>query len=172
MNNILVIDGHDGSGKTTLSKKLAQRLDGIYIRPYGAPFGAKLMCAAQNKDYGMVLDIGKQALEQSLQPFKNSDCRAFIFDRLWITLFTLIPKEFHARWDARYHTIICWANLDTTIYRINSRNEQKYSEDWHRRYLSLYKPLAHEHQCALLNTSELNEVDALDKLALWANSKL
>ncbi len=171
MNKMLVLDGHDGSGKTTLCKRLADELGGKYVRPYGPPFGDKLLKAAEDKDFESVIRTARLALQQVLDEL-SVHSQVLVFDRLWITIFTLLPNDFHSQWTFRAHTTVCWADLHTTLARIDKRKETKYSEDWHTYYISLYRELAEHYRCPLLDTGKRDEEASLKELLRWAHSVL
>lgn len=167
---IIAVDGHDGTGKTTLAKRLASALGGTYIRPYGQPFGAELMRAAEAEDYAAFIQVGNQAVDQAIGESSLTDL--LVFDRLWITLFTLLPKSEHNQWIIRPPTAICWADLDTTLARLSGRKEVAYERQWHEQYIRIYWKLAHQYQCQLVPTHQLDEEQALAKLVTWAKSYL
>ena len=47
---IVALDGHDGSGKTTLAYALAERLGGTMVRPFAGETGAQLLHAGERQD--------------------------------------------------------------------------------------------------------------------------
>lgn len=167
MQIILALDGHDGTGKTTLAKNLAEALGGKYIRPYGKPYGPSLLKASEVNNFKKVLRIGREAYAWAIK--NHADGCPLVFDRLWVTLFTLLPESFQRDWHIRPPTAVCWIDFDTTLSRIMQRNEEEYPESWHEHYIGLYKALAEKYNCELVNTEELNQEQALEKLVEWAH---
>ncbi|MDN3637530.1 hypothetical protein QWY82_01795 [Simiduia curdlanivorans] len=163
---ILAVDGHDGTGKTTLTRRLAQALDAEYVRPYGDPYGPALLEAAEAKNFTAVMGIADQAYRQVLAQYGESPI--LVFDRLWITLFTLLPEADHHLWPHRPATAICWIDLHTTLERLAQRDEQTYPNSWHKRYVDRYLELGKKYDCTIINTQENDEEQALALLVAWA----
>lgn len=172
MNNsiILAVDGHDGTGKTTLAKELAKKIGAKYVRPYKEPFGSLLLDAYDNGNFELILKTGEEAIEIILD--ESLSDAILVFDRLWITLFTLLPPSFCDQWTFRPPTAICWADLPTTLSRIGQRDEKKYSKEWHAKYIEMYEKFSHIYRCELIPTHELNEGQSLERLVIWAKKFL
>ncbi|HZH71409.1 MAG TPA: hypothetical protein VFD91_02860 [Mariniphaga sp.] len=51
----IVFDGHDGTGKSTLSQLTANYCGGIYVRPFGGQEDLNLIKASEDKDSTNVL---------------------------------------------------------------------------------------------------------------------
>lgn len=167
---IFALDGHDGTGKTTLAQRLASALGGTYIRPYGEPFGPALLQAAEAKDYNTVIQVGKQAFERATVEAPLTG--PLIFDRLWITVFTLVPESYHCQWNMRPPTAVCWVDLDTTLARLAGRQEAICERQWHEYYIHLYQELSQKYQCEFIPTHQLDEQQALARLVIWAQHYL
>lgn len=170
MQIMLALDGHDGTGKTTLAENLAKALGGKYIRPYGKPFGPELLKASKANNFEKILKIGKDAYRRATS--NHTDGRPLVFDRLWITLFTLLPDSLQKDWIIRPPTAVCWIDFPTTLARISRRDEERYPAIWHKYYIGLYKKLAQKYNCELINTMESNQAQALEKLIAWAHSTI
>ncbi|BFM13241.1 hypothetical protein R50072_33940 [Simiduia litorea] len=167
---ILAVDGHDGTGKTTLTRRLAQALKAEYVRPYGDPYGPALLEAADGKDFTALIDVANQAYQQVLK--LHGEKPLLVFDRLWITLFTLLPETHHRLWTHRPATAICWIDLNTTLARLADRDEQTYPNSWHKRYVELYLHLGKQYQCTVINTQINDEEKALALLIDWASREI
>jgi deoxyadenosine/deoxycytidine kinase len=167
---ILVLDGHDATGKTTLAQSLASSINGTYVRPYIEPYGQELLLAAEAHDYDQVMKISSQAFKNVIM--KTSLSKPLIFDRLWITVFTLVPESYHSLWTVRPPTIICWTDLNTTLTRLASRKEVVPQTEWHKYYIDLYKNLAKKYKCEVIETTNMDESKSLNFLADWAKRYL
>jgi thymidylate kinase len=144
------LDGHDGAGKTTLAVALAQRLGGTYRRPFGSDTGHRLMEAAHANDSAGVLAVGHAAIRDALD---SADNYPVILDRSWLTVASLAPDDlFRNSWVLWVPTVLCWADLPTTIRRLGQRNEEPADPTWHCRYLRRYREIADEYECPLVET--------------------
>lgn len=163
---ILGLDGHDGAGKTTLAKLLAQRLRGQYVRPFGGSWGAELM-RAHERSHELTIDTGMAALQAAIAGADPD--RIIILDRSWMTVASLVPADvFEQRWSLWLPTILCWSDLPTTLARLDLRNDEaSESEQYHRHYLSSYLDCAQRRGCPVLRTEGAAEdnLAALERLA-------
>ena len=166
----VALDGHDGTGKTTAALRLATKLKAQYVRPYAAPYGPQLLEAATRGDHHTVVATATAAIEHALATVDRS--RAIVFDRLWITVLTLLPAEYHARIDMSVPTGGLWADLPTTLTRLATRREDPASKTEHEFYISAYRQLAATHRCLLLDTGACSEPEIDLQLERWASPLL
>jgi hypothetical protein len=164
---VLAVDGHDGSGKTTLAKRLASAVGGRYVRPYGPPFGDQLLLAQEGD---RIREIARDAIDHVMRNALPAE--VLIFDRLWITVLTLLPPDEWPEWPWQVPTAVCWADLPTTLLRLSGRLEPDRERVWHERYIELYKELAERFGCLWVPTHELSEEEALRHLVAWAQENL
>jgi hypothetical protein len=144
------IDGHDGSGKTTIALEVARRLGATYARPFGGDVGARLM-AAVGAGPSEVIRVGDDALRAAADVPEGS---AVILDRSWLTVASLTPDEdFTAAWTLWLPTVLCWADLPTTLARLAVRDEAAESERSHRYYIARYRDLAASRGVPVVDTS-------------------
>ncbi|MEP9387672.1 hypothetical protein [Mesorhizobium sp. KR9-304] len=135
---VIALDGHDGSGKTTLAKALAERMDARYVRTFGSPHGAALMAAYRRRDSGGVLEAGVKAVEAALDLAAGGPA---VLDRGWLTVATLVPADlFAARWWLWVPTALLWCDLPTTLARLGQRGaETPETTAWHADFLAIYE---------------------------------
>jgi cytidylate kinase len=165
---IIGLDGHDGTGKTTLAQLLAQRLHGRYVRTFGAQWGVDLMRAHEQHDDALTVEIGMAALQAAVASASTDE--VLILDRSWITVRSLVGAELFAqRWSLQVPTILCWADLPTTLARLELRHDEAgQTTAYHRRYLALYWRCARRGQCPILRTdlgTTAENLAALERLA-------
>lgn len=163
----MALDGHDGSGKTTLAKHLADRLDAVYVRPYGGPSGSEMLATAEAGEYERALELGRDLAGRATGAV---DAPRLVCDRLWLTVFTIVPESLFARWGRRAPTAVCWADAQTTLERVGGRHEPTRALDWHKHYLARYRELARRFDCPVVRTDKLSERQALDVLTDWARA--
>lgn len=160
----IVFDGHDGTGKSTLSQMVADYCGGIYVRPFGGQEGLDLIKAYENKDYQLTIDIGCKAIERVDQQYHNS---TLIFDRHWMTVLSLIESKHWSLWDNPPPTILCWADLENTKNRLSNRMEKQYSDGYHLEYLKIYKTLATTFGSFILDTSNRTIEESFTIIKNW-----
>jgi adenylate kinase family enzyme len=168
-NSILVLDGHDGAGKTTLATRLAKVLGGVHVRPFSGEVGEQLIWSAKHKKYSSVSVLGRKAIKNTLA---THDSRNFVFDRHWMTIFTLVPEQFWEDWMPLPPTALCWVDFDTTINRLKNRIEKKVNHNEHKFYLKRYVYLARRFRCKVIKTDQMSVDSSLEQLVAWANLHL
>lgn len=169
--SVIGIDGHDGTGKTTIAKSVAAQLGMSYVRPFGGRQGRDLSRAHESGDTEEVLRIGATALEQAIAAAKVPGTAevpgALILDRSWLTVASLMNDSiFHARWKLWIPTILCWADLPTTLARLAQRDEAKESLGTHRYYIDRYKSIAETNGCPIVDTSHASEAESAAEMVL------
>ena len=149
---VVGIDGHDGTGKTTIARAVAQALNASYQRPFGGERGALLLGAHRAGDQAAVLRIGTAALLAAIH--RAGTDRPVVLDRSWMTGGSLLSDEnFYEHWTIWTPTILCWADLPTTLSRLGERDEPAESLASHRHYIERYRTLAQDRGCPVVDTS-------------------
>lgn len=165
---VIGIDGHDGSGKTTLAKALVNAVGGSYCRPFGGAAGRELLAAAESGDSLRAIEIGRNAVSLALEPFGDSS--PVVLDRSWVTVASLMPWDvFDRHWPTRMPAIVCWCDLETTLERLSHRPESPKRTSWHAHYLARYRELADFGSCPLLRTDETDEAGVLAQALQYAS---
>jgi adenylate kinase family enzyme len=162
---VLVLDGHDGAGKTTLATRLAESLGGVHVRPFAESTGRQFTAYVDQGNLSGAADLARNGVEGMLSRF---DGRVLVFDRHWMTAFSLLPECYWKAWQPLPPTTLCWANLETTLQRLRfrRRNEERCYD--HRQFLSIYWKLAERFECNILRTDTLDLEDSVEALQLWA----
>jgi hypothetical protein len=128
------------------------------------------MRAATAEDYPRLLQAAEQAIAHALQEAPPTPI--LVLDRLWITLFTLLPPSYQEQWSLRPPTAVCWADLETTLSRLSQREEARESVEWHAGYVAQYAELARIHGCELIRTGEQEEAVSLAQMVAWARGAI
>jgi hypothetical protein len=167
---VLAVDGHDGAGKSTLARRLADKLGAEYARPFGGPAGADFLRAAEGNDPERAIAIARSAIVATLARLPDAD--VVVFDRCWMTVFSAMPDDYFAVWGHRIPTILCWTDFNTTIDRLGARAEKPEAAEWHRHYLARYAYLARRFHCPIIRTDVSGEDITLDIALAWAHEAL
>lgn len=171
IRGVVGIDGHDGTGKTTIAKSVAAQLGMAYVRPFGGRRGQDLTRASESGDAREVLRIGASALEDALQSADNAG--GVILDRSWLTVASLVDSsDFHDNWTLWIPTILCWADLPTTLARLAERDEPAESVAGHEYYIARYKEIAEANWCPIVDTSHASEEDSTAEMVLAVRALL
>jgi hypothetical protein len=165
---VLAVDGHDGSGKTTLARRLAEVLGAVYERPFGGRAGKEFIEAAEGGQAADAIAIAKVAVAEALS--RAGSAEIVVLDRCWMTVFSAIPDEYFGRWQHRIPTVLCWAALESTLMRLSQRRERQPTPEWHRYYLNRYADLGRQFDCLIVRTDEMDEHQALITTREWAHA--
>jgi thymidylate kinase len=168
---VLGIDGHDGSGKTTLAENLAGRLGGSYRRPFSGQMGREFLAAGESGEFSRAIELGAAAIDRAIS---EPDLRApVVLDRSWITVASVTPWDLFSRqWTHWLPTMVCWCDLETTLRRLAQRSEKSADVAWHEHYISRYQELANIGRCPLIRTDELDETQSLELALAYARELL
>lgn len=149
---LLVVDGHDGAGKTSIARRL-DPVYGRYVRPFGGTLGDFIAWLAYRQRWTDLNEVARAAVEQVVEA--NRDAQRLIFDRHWLSMFTLLPDGFRSAWYPVPHTVLCWADLSTTLRRLDERDEPAGDVGEHERFIALYRDLAARYRVPVVDTSRL-----------------
>jgi thymidylate kinase len=162
---VLVLDGHDGAGKTTLAARLAEAVGGVHIRPFAGPAGNRMLQAAERGDIVSAEALARTMVDRALA---NCDARVVVCDRHWMTLFTLLPQDRWSLWQPVPPTVLCWADLKTTLARLAERSDEDQPTAYHRRYLRRYCRLGEAFGCYVLRTDQDTVDGCVQRLVAWS----
>jgi cytidylate kinase len=160
---LIALDGHDGSGKTTLAIAFADRIGGSYARPFSGTLGKELLKAGESGDVEGVVELGQRGLDRAIA---EAERFPVVLDRSWITVASLIASESLAKWTVRIPTVLCFSDLRTTLERLELRTDEFLEPvAWHTRFLEIYLDIAERHNVPILRTDTGDPISVtLDKL--------
>lgn len=120
--SVIVLDGYDGSGKTTLAKMLVQNLGGRYIKSFDNSLGRLIWSLFADQEFDLADIVSRTACRKEQET--NQDASCLVFDRHWLTMFTLLPRTYHHNWEPLPRTFLCSADPETTVTRLHARGEK------------------------------------------------
>lgn len=147
----IVLDGHDGAGKTTLAMLVAREINAKYVKPFADTLGDLIAWSFRRKQFDLTNTIALAAIEKIID--ENSDEEVLVFDRHWLSMFTVLPKEYHEQWKPLPFTVLCWADEETTRRRLAEKGEKESLSNT-RYYCELYKELAREYGVPVIDTTK------------------
>ena len=159
---VLVLDGHDAAGKTTLARMVADSLGGRYVKPFDGTLGDMIIWLYKQKRFAQVDALSKSSIEKAM--LDNSDSSLLVFDRHWMSMFTLFPSCLRERWFPVPFTILCWSDLPTTIKRLSDRGEEAGNLAEHNHFVQYYKEIAEEFAVPIVDTSLESPEDSLTRI--------
>jgi len=118
MGKVYCVDGHDGSGKTSIATAAAEAMGVKYVHFY-KNYRIKYSIDPLSIPVKKFITLTKNALENSLQ--QNHD---MVLDRGLIVPLSVLPKE---NWDEfgeyfdKIPTVLCYSDVPTTVARLRSR---------------------------------------------------
>ena len=148
---LIAVDGHDGSGKTTISKLLAETIKGKYVKPFSGDVGDLIVWLYMNKNYELLEDLAFNAIQYTI--YKNVNEPILVFDRHWLSIASLLPSEKITRQFIKPITFLCWANINTTLERLFIRSDDQENAWDNKKYCDLYYRLGIENNVILIDTS-------------------
>lgn len=166
---LLVIDGHDCSGKTTLATALARELKVPYLKPFNGQLGDDMVRAAELRDFDAAAALASRQLSECLERARSRVC---VIDRHWMTVFTLLPENYWDAWRPLPPTVLCAADLKTTMRRLAARSEEVPLGAWHAGYQARYSSLADRFNVPVIDTGCGDERGSLRFLMEWAERVL
>ena len=165
----IVFDGHDCSGKSTLAKLFVEvNPNAVYIRPFEKNIGELFWWLYTKKEYELA---NRLALNSVKKAEEENIGKLLVFDRHWLTLFSILPQDYWGIWHPLPETILCWADPVNTSMRMKERGEKELYDGYNEYYCNYYIKLAKQFGVKVLNTSNKAQEEALGEIMLYIQSK-
>ncbi len=149
---LIVVDGHDGSGKTTLAQLLARALGGVVVRPFVGPIADAFYRCLEAGAFAELDRVTREAVARCAAEPRGQ--RPLLFDRHWLTMLSVLPPSLHGGWLPPPPTVMCHADWRTTLARVSARGEtRRNSAPYHQRYCDRFLRLARRHDVPVIDTA-------------------
>ncbi len=156
--HILVIDGHDGAGKTTIARHVAERLGWRYVKPFQGEVSEAFYRHLADGDFEALDAICQADISNVLASWEGE---SLVFDRHWLTMLSVLPYPLHSRWRPAPPTVLCWADPATTMARVTARGEERRNTlAYHQRYCGIFLDLAQRYGVPVIDTARSSPAQA------------
>ena len=159
---IIVFDGHDGAGKTTLARLAAAALGGAYVKPFDSTLGDMIAWLCEKQRFQLADQLSRASIQKIVR--EHAESPLLVFDRHWLSMFTLLPAELRDPCFPLPTTILCWTDLETTRSRLSARGEDPVDHAEHEHFLQLYRSLAEEFNVPIINTTSQTTEQSLNRV--------
>lgn len=156
MGKVYMVEGYDGSGKSSICKKIAKIIGAKYVHffsEYGVNYSIEPLSVTDDE----LVDMTKKALNQAL-----NDQNDIILDRGLITPISALPEE---RWEEfreyfeKIPVVLCYTTLEDTIERLKNREVDE-SEWYDNEYwININLKIAEKFNIPIVNTSTSGNVE-------------
>lgn len=163
MGKIYMIEGYDGSGKTSVAKKIAKIIGARYVHffsEYGVSYSIEPLSITDDE----LIDMTKKALDKAL-----ADEEDIVLDRGLITPISALPEE---RWDdfkeyfEKIPIVMCYATVEDTIERLKQREEDESTWYDNEYWIDINLKLAQKFNVPIVNTSTSGNAENSTKYAM------
>lgn len=156
MGKIYMVEGYDGSGKTTISKKIAEIIGAKYVHffsDYGVEYSIEPLSVSDDE----LVEMTKKALDKAL-----ADEQDIVLDRGLITPISALPEE---RWEEfreyfeKIPVVLCYASLEDTLDRLKIREEDESNWYDNKYWMDINLKISKKFNIPIVNTSTSGSIE-------------
>lgn len=158
-----MIEGYDGSGKSSIAKKIAKKLNARYVHffsEYGVNYDIEPLSISEEE----LIKMTKNALDKALSSEED-----IVLDRGLITPISALSED---KWDLfneyfeKIPVVMCYANLEDTLYRLSLRDTDESHWYDNEYWMDLNLKIASKFNVPIVNTSKSGCLDNSVKYAM------
>lgn len=158
-----MIEGYDGSGKSSIAKKIAKKLNARYVHffsEYGVNYDIEPLSISEEE----LIEMTKNALDKALSSEED-----IVLDRGLITPISALSED---KWDLfneyfeKIPVVMCYANLEDTLYRLSLRDTDESHWYDNEYWMDLNLKIASKFNVPMVNTSKSGCLDNSVKYAM------
>ena len=116
---VLVIEGVDGSGKSSVAGSLASRLSARYVKPFDGEAGARIRAFNESGKQEAAERLARHVVQETM--IRNADASLLIFDRHWLSILAYISERFAPFWQPYPPTVLLCASPERLQQRLLAR---------------------------------------------------
>lgn len=150
---LVVFDGHDGAGKSTLAARCAKLVGGIVVKPFGDTLGDHIAWLWGSGRFAEADSLARSSVERIVA---RGHTQPLVFDRHWVTMFSVLPETYWSSWHPLPRTVVCHASPEVTMARLVARGEPPLSYEHHDHFDRIYRSLGESCGALVLDTSTDN----------------
>ncbi|MDP9164562.1 MAG: AAA family ATPase [Actinomycetota bacterium] len=157
LDRAVAFDGHDGAGKSSTAAYVAEQVGARIVRPFDAALGKHLAWLWQAGRFDETDRLARQSIERLL------DCpdERLLFDRHWVTMFTVLPEVFWVDWRPLPPTVVFVADPSDIAKRLAFRGENPGNAAEHRYWVDKYAALSvHAARRLIIDSSKTDPTTA------------
>ena len=156
---ILVIEGVDGSGKTSIADTLALRLGARCVKPFGGETGSRIRALNESGEKGAAERLARHAAHETA--LRNADARLLIYDRHWLSILAYISDIFAPNWRPYPPTLLLYASPEKVQERLRARGTPREELRRIAHYADRLDVLAARFHVPRLDTTDTSVDDAV-----------
>lgn len=137
---LIVLDGNDGCGKSTLAAAVARCIGAVVAKPYADMLAVQIDWLCKRERFDEADRLARSSIERILS---ESESEYLVFDRHWATMFLMMPEDYRERWAPLPPTIMCRAETATIMTRLRERGELTGYRGRHDYVDEVFRRLAH-----------------------------
>lgn len=156
---VVVIDGVDGSGKTSIAGSLALHLGGRYVKAFSGETGQRIRLLNESGEKAASERLARQAAHETV--IRNAEARLLVFDRHWLSILAYISEEFAPNWQPHPPTVLVSASPETIRARLRARGTKLQELDAVEKYMHRLDLLAARFHLPRLDTTGISVDEAV-----------
>ena len=150
MGKIYMLEGYDGSGKSSIAKKIANIIGAKYVHffsEYNVNYTIEPLSVTDDE----LVEMTKKALDKAL-----ADEQDIVLDRGLITPISALPEE---RWDEfkeyfdKIPVVMCYATVEDTVERLKNREVDESTWYDNNYWIDINLKIAKKFNIPIVNTS-------------------
>jgi len=157
----LFIDGHTGTGKTTVAQILCHRFSAEYVKSYSGSLGEITMQLFRAGNFDALRTFRSIVDDYCLN---GLPARAVV-DRLGPSSVSLLPSQmWPTELPMQSRTVILSASIETTCSRLATRGRDPWASKQHAWFIDVFQEIARRFGIPIISTDALSPNQVADRI--------